>query len=79
MAIRLRYRSEFRFAGRGVKTERVALPAGDYAVRSADVLIAGVERKAFENLVSSLSDGTLAFQMQRLSELPKAAVVKPSE
>ena len=75
IAIDTRERYPFRFAGRGVETERVALPAGDYAVRSADALIAGVERKAFENFVSSLSDGTLAFQMQRLSELPVAAVV----
>jgi ERCC4-type nuclease len=34
-----------------------------------------VERKTLENLASGLSDGTLAFQMQRLSEMPLAAVV----
>jgi ERCC4-type nuclease len=33
------------------------------------------ERKTFENLVASLSDGTLAFQMQRLGEVARAAVV----
>jgi len=38
-------------------------------------MIATVERKTFENLVASLSDGTLAFQMQRLSEVARAAVV----
>jgi len=53
----------------------VALAAGDYAVRSGEALVAAVERKAFENFVDCLSDGTLAFQMQRLSELPVAAVV----
>jgi ERCC4-type nuclease len=37
--------------------------------------IATVERKTLENLPSSLSDGTLAFQMQRLSEMPAAALV----
>lgn len=56
-------------------TERVALPAGDYAVASGDGLIATVERKTFENLTSSLSDGTLAFQMGRLDEVGIAAVV----
>lgn len=34
-----------------------------------------MERKGLENLASTLSDGTLSFQMQRLSELPLAAVV----
>lgn len=48
---------------------------GDYAVRLAGALLAAVERKTFENLVSCLSDGTLAFQIQRLSELPLAAIV----
>jgi len=28
-----------------------------------------------ENLATSLSDGSLAFQLQRLSELPRAAIV----
>ncbi len=51
----------------------MALAAGDYAVRSGEALGAAVERKAFENFVACLSDGTLAFQ--RLSELPVAAVV----
>lgn len=31
--------------------------------------------RALENLAATLSDGTLAFQMQRLAELPLAAVV----
>lgn len=38
-------------------------------------MIATVERKTFENLVGSLSDGTLAFQMQLLGEVARAAVV----
>jgi ERCC4 domain len=37
--------------------------------------LAVVERKSLENLAATLSDGTLAFQTQRLSELPFAAVV----
>ena len=57
-------------------TERATLPAGDYAARGEDgVILAAVERKSLENLATTLSDGTLAFQMQRLAELPLSAVV----
>jgi hypothetical protein len=70
-----RERYPYRFAGRDVGTERAALAAGDYAVSSGDELIATVERKTFENLSASLSDGTLAFQMGRLGEVGLAAVV----
>jgi ERCC4 domain len=71
-----RGRYPYRFAGREVTTERAALHAGDYEVRTEEVsIIAAVERKSPENLASSLSDGTLAFQMGRLGELPLAAVV----
>jgi ERCC4-type nuclease len=49
--------------------------AGDYGVRLGDRWLAVVERKSFDNLVSSLVDGTLAFQLGRLAELPLAAVV----
>jgi len=66
----------YRFAQQNVETIRVALPAGDYAVHAPDgTLLAAVERKSLENLAATLSDGTLAFQMQRLAELPLAAVV----
>lgn len=75
IAIDTRERYPYRFAGRGVATGRAALPAGDYAVLAEDDPIASVERKTFENFASSLSDGTLAFQMQRLSEIPSAAIV----
>jgi hypothetical protein len=71
-----RERYPFRFAEQNVETIRVALPAGDYAVHAPDgTLLAAVERKSLENLAATLSDGTLAFQMQRLAELPLAAVV----
>jgi len=75
IAIDTRERYPYRFAGRGVVTERLALPAGDYAVAAEGDPVASVERKTLENLASSLSDGTLAFQMQRLAEIPSAAVV----
>jgi hypothetical protein len=70
-----RERYPYRFANHTANRERNALPAGDYGVRdSQGALLASVERKTLENLASSLSDGTLAFQMARLAELPLAAV-----
>jgi hypothetical protein len=70
-----RERYPYRFADLPVERVRAALPAGDYGVESASgTLLAAVERKTLENLASSLSDGTLAFQMTRLAELPLAAV-----
>jgi ERCC4 domain len=71
-----RERYPYRFAQQGAETMRIALPAGDYAVQAADgTVLAAVERKSLENLAATLSDGTLAFQMQRLAELSLAAVV----
>ncbi len=70
-----RERYGFRFSTRAVETEKTTLQAGDYAVAVDDRLIATVERKTLEGLMSSLSDGTMAFQMQRLAEVPLAAVV----
>ncbi|HET9101769.1 MAG TPA: ERCC4 domain-containing protein [Solirubrobacteraceae bacterium] len=71
-----RERYPYRFAGLAVERVREALPAGDYGVRAPDgALLAVVERKTLENLASSLSDGTLAFQLSRLMEVPLAAVI----
>lgn len=75
IAVDTRERYGFRFAGRDVVTEKQALPAGDYGVEADGELIASVERKSLDNLTSSLSDGTLAFQMQKLAEIPISAVV----
>jgi ERCC4-type nuclease len=38
-------------------------------------LLAAVERKSLDNLASTLSDGSLAFQLQRLTEIPLGAIV----
>jgi hypothetical protein len=65
----------WRCSGHPVITNRAALPAGDYGAIVEGILVAVVERKTLENLATSLSDGALAFQMQRLAELPRAAVV----
>ena len=41
----------------------------------AQPTFATIERKNLQGLAAALSDGTLAFQLQRLAELPLAAVV----
>jgi hypothetical protein len=76
IAVDTREKYGWRFAARDVAIERRALPAGDYAVVSDGRLAGLVERKTLENLATSLSDGILAFQLQRLVEAAcKAAVV----
>jgi hypothetical protein len=75
VSIDTRERYPYRFAGRDVRVERTTLQAGDYAVLADGGVIATVERKTLENFAASLSDGTLAFQLQRLGEAPRAAVV----
>jgi hypothetical protein len=63
------------FAGRGVAVQRVALFAGDYAVRGPTGVVAAVERKSARDFVTSATSGALAFAMADLSALPAAAVV----
>jgi ERCC4-type nuclease len=58
-----------------VKAERRALPAGDYAVRSGERIVAAVERKTLEDLAKALTDGSLGFLLAELVALPAAAVV----
>ena len=75
IAVDTREKYGWKFSAHGVTLERATLPAGDYAALVAGLLVAVVERKTLENLASALSDGSLAFQLQRLAELPRAAVV----
>ncbi len=70
-----RERYPFTFGRQQASTERVALPAGDYAVRDGGRIVAAVERKALADLSSSLNSGTIAFELQRLGELPRAALI----
>lgn len=71
-----RERYPFRFARQQASTIREALTAGDYAVRRDDgTVIAAVERKSLLDLASSLNNGTLVFELAKLGELPRAAVV----
>ncbi len=75
IAIDTREKYGWKFAGRPVTLERRALASGDYAALAGGQVGAVVERKTLENLATSLSDGSLAFQMQRLAEVGRSAVV----
>lgn len=50
------------------------LACGDYAVLANEEVHAAVERKTHDDLVKALLDGSLAFALADLSELPHAAV-----
>ncbi|MEO5680949.1 MAG: ERCC4 domain-containing protein [Acidimicrobiales bacterium] len=68
-------RYPYRFAGQQVRTVSRGLPCGDYAVVAGGKLVASVERKTLDDLVSSLSSGRLRFALGELAALPRAAVV----
>lgn len=68
-------RYPWRFADQQVTTRRGALTAGDYGVHVGDRLVAAVERKSVEDLVSSLTTGKLRYQLAELASLGRAAVV----
>ncbi|MBA2430112.1 MAG: ERCC4 domain-containing protein [Thermoleophilaceae bacterium] len=70
-----RERYPYRFAGRPVERPRVALPAGDYAVRAGARVVAAVARKTLENFATSAVDGSIGLQMTELATLEAAAVV----
>ncbi len=75
VAIDTREKYGWKFIGRDVTLLRRTLAAGDYAAAQGESLLAVVERKTLENLATSLSDGSLAFQLQRLAEMARAAIV----
>jgi hypothetical protein len=68
-------RYPYTFKDQQVVTDRAGLPAGDYAVRREGVVVAAVERKGLEDLVTSLTTGKLKYQLADLSSLPRAALV----
>ncbi len=75
IAVDTREKYGWRFAGRPVELERRLLPAGDYAAMADGTILGVVERKTLANLATSLSDGSLVFQLQRLGEASRAAIV----
>jgi hypothetical protein len=71
-----RERYPYGFSKQQATTVRAALAAGDYAVRSeAGTPVAVVERKSLADLAGSLNNGTLIFELAKLAEMPRAAVV----
>ena len=79
VAVDTREKYGWKFGGREVTLERRALASGDYAAVVEGSIVAVVERKTLANLATSLSDGSLAFQMQRLAEAARSAVVVEGE
>ena len=65
----------YTFSGQQASTTRRRLPAGDYAVQLDGEVVAVVERKTLEDLVSSLLSGKLTYALAELTALPRAAVV----
>jgi len=60
----------YRFSKQQATTVRVALPAGDYAVRSEDgTPVAVVERKSLADLAGALNTGTLVFELAMLARV----------
>lgn len=65
----------YRFSGQQATTVRERLACGDYAVQLAGTVVAVVERKTSNDLISSMISGRMKFLMAELAELPRAAVV----
>ena len=66
----------YRFAKQQATTVRAALRAGDYAVMSeGGSPLVVVERKSLADLAGALNNGTLVFELAKLAEVPRAAVV----
>lgn len=63
------------FRPQHVTTARRALVGGDYAVEVDGHVVAAVERKSLDDLVSSLLGGKLRYALAELSGIPRAAVV----
>jgi hypothetical protein len=70
-----RERYAYGFASQQVRTVTRALPCGDYAVMFGGKLVASIERKSLNDLVTSLTTGRLRFALAELAALPRAAVV----
>jgi hypothetical protein len=68
-------RYAYKFSGKQVTVIRKALACGDYGVERDGRLVASVERKSLQDLVSSLQNSHLRFAVAQLAGLPHAAVV----
>jgi hypothetical protein len=65
----------YRFSGKQATPVRERLACGDYAVQLAGSVVAAVERKTANDLISSMISGRMKFLMAELAALPRAAVV----
>jgi ERCC4-type nuclease len=70
-----RERYPYRFARQQARTERRALPAGDYGVELEGEIVAVVERKSLADLAARLIDGGLAYTLAELATVDRAALV----
>ncbi len=70
-----RERYPYRFSHQQARTERRALPAGDYGVEVNGEIVAVVERKTLADLAARLVDGSLTFALAELATLERAALV----
>lgn len=68
-------RYAYQFRTQQASTAQRALPCGDYGLEVDGQLVASVERKSLADLVSSLTNGKLRYQVADLAALPRAAVV----
>ena len=65
----------YRFSGQQATTTRERLSCGDYAVQLDGEIVAAVERKTINDLISSMMSGRMKFLLAELAALPRAAVV----
>ena len=63
------------FTGQQVRTVTRPLAVGDYAVEHEDQVVAAVERKSLDDLVTTLTTGKLRYLLAALAALPRAALV----
>lgn len=68
-------RYAWKFTGEDVVTTKRPLTAGDYAVALDGTVVAAVERKSLDDLVSTLVSGRMRSMLAGLSTVPRAAVV----
>lgn len=75
IAVDIRERYGWRFAGLPASLQRRELPVGDYGIFVGGRLVAAVERKSPADLAASAVGGSLGFALAELSTLPYACLV----
>lgn len=75
IAVDTRERYAWKFSAQQATTSKRALPVGDYAVDVDGEVLAVVERKSIEDLVSTIVGGKLWTLLAAMADVPHAAVV----